>query len=106
MNSFPKAPPTGSGIEGRYANYFAIGHNAYEFIIDFGQFYMENGEARMHTRIVTGPFYAKVLMDALRKSISAYQESFGPISERDEGPVTEEDCGKGSLHPEFSSNEK
>jgi hypothetical protein len=25
--------------EGRYANYFQIGHNAFEFIIDFGQGY-------------------------------------------------------------------
>jgi|GEM_PF-873485 len=106
MNSFPKAPATGNSIEGRYANYFAIGHNAYEFIIDFGQFYMENGEARMHTRIVTGPFYAKALMDALRKSIKAYQQSFGPISEPDEGLVTEGDCTKGSLHPELSSNDE
>ena len=55
--------------EGRYANYFRVGHNAFEFILDFGQFYSEDQEANLHTRIVTSPVYAKALLDTLRESI-------------------------------------
>jgi len=29
-------PATGE-LEGRYANYFQVGHNAVEFVLDFGQ---------------------------------------------------------------------
>ena len=26
-------------LEGRYANYFKVGHNEFEFVMEFGQFY-------------------------------------------------------------------
>ena len=54
-------------VEGRYANYFKVGHNAFEFVIDFGQFYPKNGEAQFHTRIITSPNLAKALLETLRK---------------------------------------
>ncbi len=31
----------GGSLEGRYANYFKVGYNAFEFLLDFGQFYPE-----------------------------------------------------------------
>jgi hypothetical protein len=31
-------------LEGKYANYFKVGHNAFEFILDFGQLYLETQE--------------------------------------------------------------
>jgi len=34
-------PQETSKIEGRYANYFKVGHNAFEFVLDFGQYYPE-----------------------------------------------------------------
>jgi hypothetical protein len=64
---------------GQYANYFQIGHNANEFLIDFGQCEVEESAIKMHTRIVTGPFYAKALLDLLRISVDQYEEEFGPI---------------------------
>ncbi len=43
--------------DGRYANNFSIGHNAYEVILQFGQFYEGNQNPVMHTTIVTSPAY-------------------------------------------------
>jgi hypothetical protein len=66
-------------LEGKYANYFEIGHNAFEFLLDFGQKYTSGAECRMHARIVTGPSYAKELMRVLAKSIEQYEQVFGEI---------------------------
>lgn len=65
--------------EGRYANYFQIGHNVAEFLLDFGQFYAENGEVQWHTRIITAPVYAQTLLDLLQESVEQYQQRFGRI---------------------------
>ena len=79
MSQEDKDLQTGEPFEGRYANNFQVGHNAFEFVLDFGQFYPENTEARFHTRIVTGPAYAKVLSETLRGSIDQYEQTFGII---------------------------
>ena len=52
-------------LEGRYTNYFTVGHNAFEVVLVFGQFYEGNREPQLHTRIVTGPAYAKKLLEVL-----------------------------------------
>lgn len=74
----PNAPESGL-IEGRYANYFKVGYNAFEFLLDFGQFYSESKEAQLHTRIVTSPTYVKTLLELLRESVDRYERSFGAI---------------------------
>ena len=63
-------------LEGRYANYFEVGHSAVsgEFVIDFGQFYLKNGEAHLHTRIITGPIYIRAFIETLQESIKKYEE--------------------------------
>ncbi|MBW2057770.1 MAG: DUF3467 domain-containing protein [Deltaproteobacteria bacterium] len=66
-------------LEGRYANYFKVGHNAFEFVLDFGQLYPESTEAQVHTRIITSPIYAKTLFETLRESIEQYEKNFEPI---------------------------
>lgn len=71
-------------LEGRYANYFEVGHNAFEFVFDFGQFYAGDQKAQLHTRIITGPVYAKALLETLRGSIDQYEQTFGAIPEQDE----------------------
>lgn len=68
-------------LHGQYANYFKVGHNASEFVIDMGQFYQNNGEASVHTRIVTGPLYAKALLDLLTASVESYEQLHGQIRE-------------------------
>ena len=66
-------------LEGRYANYFEVGHNAFEFILEFGQRYLEGEDAKSHTRIVTSPAYAKAFLETLRNSVSKYEQLFGAI---------------------------
>jgi hypothetical protein len=68
-------------IEGRYANYFQVGHNAVEFIFDFGQYFPDSEHPSLHTRIVTSPVYARALLQTLRRSVSQYEEQFGAIDE-------------------------
>jgi len=70
-------------LEGRYANYFKVGHNAFEFLLDFGQFYPESEQAQLHTRVITSPIYAKALLETLRGSINRYEQSFGAIPKED-----------------------
>jgi hypothetical protein len=68
-------------VEGRYANYFKIGQNAFEFVLEFIQFYPDNKEEHLHTRIITSPTYAKSFLKILQKSIENYERTFGTISE-------------------------
>lgn len=44
----------------RYANFFQVGHNAYEFLLEFGQ-----QDAEIHTRIYLSPQHARMLSDLL-----------------------------------------
>lgn len=69
------------GKHGQYANYFKVGHNSVEFVIDLGQFYPDNGGARLHTRIITGPSYAKALLQLLAESVDEYESQHGEITE-------------------------
>jgi len=82
MDIAHEAPRDGRNPEGQYSNFFKVGHNAFEFVLDFGQFYPENGDAKLHTRIITSPTYAKSLLDTLRESIEQYEKTFGAIQER------------------------
>ena len=67
--------------EARYVNYFKIGHNAFELIIDCGQCYADNEEPQLHTRIVTSPAYGKALLKTLRASLEEYEKTYGLIRE-------------------------
>lgn len=71
------------GLEGKYANYFQIGHNAFEFLIDFGQMYSEGTHAQFHTRIITSPSYAKELSKVLSECLHQYEMTFGSIKEQE-----------------------
>ena len=68
------------GREGRYANHFHIGHNAFEVVLQFGQFYEGNKQPVMHTKIVTNPAYAETLLQLLGQAMAQYESTFGPIS--------------------------
>lgn len=70
-------------LEGRYANFFAVGYNEYEFVIDFGQSYSESDQPEMCTRIVTGPVYAKTFLKMLQDSIATFEVTYGRIDEED-----------------------
>lgn len=74
-----EGPREAGELEGRYANYFKVGYNAYEFLLDFGQYYKEEESAQLHSRIITSPVYAKTLLDFLRECIGRYEEQFGAL---------------------------
>ena len=91
-NQEGKNPRCEKKLEGRYANYFKVGHNAFEFLLDFGQDYSENEEAELYIRIVTSPSYAKALLETLRESVEQYEGSFGSI--KDENLLNSEELTK------------
>lgn len=76
--------------EGRYVNHFEITHNAFEFFLHFGQLSGQDQKARMHTKIVISPFYAKRLMRVLRRAIRQYEQSFGRVPEAADEAVASE----------------
>jgi hypothetical protein len=79
MNQADEPPQDTGELVGRYANYFKVGHNAFEFLLDFGQFYSESQRASFHTRIITSPNYAKALLGILQESVAQYEQTFGTI---------------------------
>ncbi len=68
-------------LEGRYANHFAVGYNACEFIFDFGQRFTENDQAELHDRIITSPTYAKEFLKMLQDILETFETTYGCISE-------------------------
>ena len=77
MHNSTPVPEDAPPLEARYANFVKIGHNAYEFVLDFGQSYGD-AEPQFHTRIVLGPAYAKALLETLGASVKAFAEAYGP----------------------------
>lgn len=73
-------------LEGCYANYVAVGHNAFEFILNFGQLFEGSDEPLIHTRIVTAPIYAKAMLKTLDTAINQFEAAYGRIPE-DDHPV-------------------
>ena len=69
--------------EGRYANYFELSYNKFEFVIGFDQYYSKDEEeSQVPTRIIKiimNPLNAKALMELLLKSIEDYERNFGVI---------------------------
>jgi hypothetical protein len=63
----------------QYSNYFAVGQNAFEFLIDFGQFSAESAAVHFHTRVATAPAFAKLLLETLESAIRAHEAEYGDI---------------------------
>jgi Protein of unknown function (DUF3467) len=63
---------TPNAKEGRYANFFQVGHNEFEFLIEFGQ--QDRG---IHTRIYVSPQYAHVLSELLVETLRQHELDFG-----------------------------
>ncbi len=65
----------------RYANYFEVSHNAFEFLIDFGQFQPEAGAVQLHSRMATGPTHAKLLAAVLHNAVAEFEGEHGVIAD-------------------------
>jgi Protein of unknown function (DUF3467) len=87
MNGKKPALAAQRKMSGKYANYFEVGYNAFEFLMDFGQIYPEpdTEKVKFHTRIIINPTFAKNLLEVLQKSIEQYEEDFKSINEITEG---------------------
>jgi hypothetical protein len=68
-------------LEAKYANYFQVGQNAIEFIVEFGQLYPNDVAPLLHTRIITSPLYASHLLTVLKEALDQYKGQFGPLPE-------------------------
>jgi hypothetical protein len=65
----------GKPREGRYANYFQVGYNANEFVLDFGQDHGE-GEQVLHSRIIMHPGYVPALIKLLSESVETWRREY------------------------------
>jgi Protein of unknown function (DUF3467) len=75
-----KAHAKGTRVrEGKYANYIEVGHNPFEFYVDFGQYDPQSQKVQMHTRIVTSPAYAKMMGITLSSSVESFEREHGTI---------------------------
>lgn len=64
-----------------YANYCEVGHNAFEFLLDFGQFRPETTTVHVHSRIVSGPVQAKLFARLLSDAVTSFEATHGAIPE-------------------------
>ena len=76
----PRTPRTRAPLA-RYANYFEVANNPYEFLVDFGQYQPESGGVVLHTRIAVGPTHAKLLAGMLGGAVDRHESENGPIPE-------------------------
>ncbi len=65
--------------EGIYSNLAIITHSPAEFIIDFTRVVPGVPKAKVHSRIITTPQHAKMLMRALQDNIDKFEARFGEI---------------------------
>jgi hypothetical protein len=71
-------------VEGSYTNYFQVGQNRVEFVLEFGVHYPDKQvEAEIHTRLITNPHYAKCFSDVLRDAIRQHQRKNGRIAKEE-----------------------
>jgi hypothetical protein len=63
-----------------YTNYFQVGENQFEFVLEFGTHYPDKlSEAEIHTRLITNPHYAKRFSELLTVAIRQHEEKNGRI---------------------------
>jgi hypothetical protein len=62
------------GLEAWYANIVSIGVNEFEVLLDFGQYFLEEGQPRFHTRIIMAPMDTKALLETLTEALAQYEK--------------------------------
>ena len=95
-------PPAGASL---YVNYFEVGQNPFEFLIELGQYRPGPtdgaGDVVIHTRIATAPSYAKLLAMLLDRAVREHETENGAIAAF-EDPASPFDIVLRSL-PEFET---
>lgn len=72
---FAAEPCLESTATGRYANYFKVGYNSLEVVLEFGESFSDGAQARVHTRIVTHPVYARAFLALLDDAVLARDQA-------------------------------
>ena len=67
---------------GHYANLAVISHSASEFFLDFIAVAPNMPQAKVQSRIIMTPEYAKNLLFALRDNLQKYESTFGEIERK------------------------
>lgn len=70
---------------GQYVNYFEVGYNAFEFLLDFGRSIPGRENTECQTRLVLSPITLKALSTTILTSMKEYQRQFGPIPADSQG---------------------
>ena len=65
----------------RYVNYFEVSHNAFEFLVDFGQYQPEGATVQVHSRMATSPTHAKLLCAVLANALLQFEHEHGEIAD-------------------------
>lgn len=83
IGPFQPPPPTGQPqpLLASYANYFEVGHNAFEFLIDTGQVEPQSGNVQLMSRVAVSPVHAKLLAQLLGRSIAQFEATHHEIPE-------------------------
>ena len=89
MSSAASTRRKGKAPLARYANYFEIGHNAFEFVVDCGQVEPDSGDILLHSRFALGPTHAKLLANLLADAVARFEADNGVIAsiEGDDDPA-------------------
>jgi hypothetical protein len=68
-------------LQARYANFFQVGFNNWEFVIDFGYYYEGDAAPAIHSRIILAPPIAADLLELLERTVADHKRSYGPAGE-------------------------
>lgn len=68
-----------------YANYFEVGHNAFEFLLDAGQVEPISGDIQLLSRIAVSPVHAKLLAHLLNQSVAQFEQAHHEIPDLSAG---------------------
>jgi hypothetical protein len=74
----PDATEGDAGLEARYANYFKVGQNSTEFLLQFGQFH-PGAELVWLIRVVISPLFVKELFQLVAEAVELHEAQYGPI---------------------------
>jgi hypothetical protein len=80
VNPAPPKRKEAGELHAVYANYFQIGHNAFEFFLDFGQRFDTPVSGRLHTRVIATPAHVKELFELLSRSLAEFERVHGAIN--------------------------
>lgn len=92
-SAFRERPPLAC-----YANYFEVGHNAFEFLLDAGQVEPQSGQVQLLSRIAVSPVHAKLLARLLSQAIEQFERAHQDIPDLAAAAATDPDLAITNPH--------